>query len=407
MTTTIPIFIDDMSLALEYESHRIFGRIIDSLPHDALRGGFSLGLCDGEIKEYIDDRLEELQLEKMLTDACVNARLFGGALLVMFVDDGAGLDAPLDLKKAHGLAQLRVYPRTEVLPDYASAYAFDAKQPHKTGEPEFYDIVTETGGQFRVHESRCLPFTNGRLKSQSMYQQYKFWGIPEYLRLKKPLDNYTLAYDMSPKLLERSALPIYKTNLERIMAEDGTGAKEKKLRRIVRRLSRSLSFDRVAAIDKSEEFSYTNASFSGVKEALQAAKDDLAAAAHMPQTKLFGSSPGGLNATGESDAENWHSEVAAYQKLNLKEPIMRIIDLIIVEGIFKGKIKEYPEINFKFKPLKLLSELEEASLKLEKMQAAKYKAETAAIYRELGALEPSEIRKGLAEGSEYDVEDLI
>ena len=407
MTIRAAIFIDDMTLALEYETHRVFPKIIDSLPNEALRGGFELGISDGEISEFIMEKYNELDCDYILTDAGINARLFGGALLVMFVDDGQGLDMPLDPKKAHRLIELRMYPRTEAIPDYGSAYSFDAKQPWKTGKPEFYDIMTDTGGQFRVHESRCLIFANGKLKSQSMYQQYKFWGIPEYLRLKQPLDNYSLAYDMSPKMVERSAVPIYKTNLERIMAEDGTGAKEKKLRKIVRRLSRSLRFDRVAAIDKNEEFSYTNASFSGVKDALQAAKDDLASAARMPQTKLFGSSPGGLNATGESDAENWHSEVEAYQALNLKKPIMTIIDLIIREGIFKGKIKEYPEINFAFKPLEVLSELEEAQLELEKMKVSKQKADIAALYCELGALDPSEVRKGLKEDNEYDIEDLV
>jgi hypothetical protein len=48
----------------------------------------------------------------------------------------------------------------------------------------------------------------------------------------------------------------------------------------------------------------------------------------MPITKLFGRSPAGLNATGESDLENWYGEVLAYQQHVIKPRIERIVRLI-------------------------------------------------------------------------------
>lgn len=402
--STIPMVIDDMTLAVEYETNGIFSRGIDALPDDALRHGYDLGIADDKIKIFITTRLEKLEADNVLTEAGKSSRLFGGAVVVMFVDDGRSLEEPLDIQNAHKIVDLRMYDRTQAIPDYSAAYRFDPENPSRTGKPKHYDITIETGGNFKVHYSRCLIFTNGKIVSQSVYQQYRFWGIPEMYRVQRPLKNYLIAQNATPKMVERSSIPIYKTSLKKVLSADREGV----LRRAVRMLSRLLRFDRVVAIDNdTEDFTYANASFSGVQEAIRAAQSDLAAVWKIPQTKLFGSSPGGMQATGESDTENWHSEVEAFQAQHLKNPILTLVDLIIREGIFSGKLHEAPEIDFKFNPLKVLSALEQANLDKTNADTAKIKADTAEKYCDMGALDGQEIRKGLAEDSEYSIEDLL
>ena len=399
-----PIFVTDTDLAHEYDTNGIFSRIIDSLPEDSVRHGFELGISDDKITGFIFNRLDDLEAVQKLTDAMKLSRLFGGSIAVMFIDDGNELEQPLDIKSVYKIADIRVYDRTQAIPDYASAYKFNAAKPWKTGEPEFYDVTLDTGGQFHVHESRCLKFTNGKLVSQTNYNHYQFWGLPEYYRVERPLKNYVKAHNAIAKMMERSSIPIFKANMTNVLSADREGI----MRTAIRQLSRMLRFDRTVGIDKdTEDFSYASASFSGTQEAIRAAMSDLSAVSRHPQTKLFGSSPGGLQATGESDTENWHSEVESWQELHYKKPLLEIIDIIIQEGIFSGKLKERPEMDFKFNPLKVLSDLEQAQLDLQKMQVAKQKADIATVYCDLGSLDPGEIRKGLAEDSEYSIEDLL
>ena len=49
----------------------------------------------------------------------------------------------------------------------------------------------------------------------------------------------------------------------------------------------------------------TQYSFTGFDHVTEAAQLNLSAKTHIPMTKLFGRSPAGMNATGESDLQNY------------------------------------------------------------------------------------------------------
>jgi hypothetical protein len=58
-------------------------------------------------------------------------------------------------------------------------------------------------------------------------------------------------------------------------------------------------------------------------------------------------------------------------------------------------------------PLWSLSETEQATVKQAEAAASFTKAQTAQIYIDMGALDPSEVRKGLADDSEFEIEKLL
>ena len=51
----------------------------------------------------------------------------------------------------------------------------------------------------------------------------------------------------------------------------------------------------------------------------------LSSLTNIPQTLLFGRSPAGMNATGESDLENWYNFVERIQKLMLKPNLLVLL----------------------------------------------------------------------------------
>jgi len=79
-----------------------------------------------------------------------------------------------------------------------------------------------------------------------------------------------------------------------------------------------------------ETFSYIERGFAGVDALLGLFMLRMASAARMPVTVLFGRSPAGLNATGESDLETWYAEVMSYQEHVVMPMIERIVRIIAV-----------------------------------------------------------------------------
>ena len=134
--------------------------------------------------------MDELELEDKFATAEKWARLYGGAIAVMLVDDGRGLEEPLDWENARSIDEIRVFERSIVQPDYTALYRFNfldtLNSPVPFGEPEYYTVFS-IYGSFIVHRSRCLVFRNGRLPEQTTNALYRYWGIPEYVKIKHEL----------------------------------------------------------------------------------------------------------------------------------------------------------------------------------------------------------------------------
>jgi hypothetical protein len=104
-----------------------------------------------------------------------------------------------------------------------------------------------------------------------------------------------------------------------------------------------------------------------------------------PITRLFGVSPAGMNATGESDMRNYYDKVRSRQQRVLKPMLLRVVQII-------SEWQKLPEPFIEFRPLKQMSEKEQAEL--EKLLADKDQvvATTYKTYIDMGAMEPYEAR---------------
>jgi hypothetical protein len=156
-----------------------------------------------------------------------------------------------------------------------------------------------------------------------------------------------------------------------------------------------------------EGYDFKNVTLSGVKDILDATCNMISAVSDIPQTRLFGMSPGGLNSTGQSDLENLYNSVEIIQKLQLEPNFNTLIDFVIRGKLHERKLEEPPTIKFEFSPLWSLSETEQADVDQKKAQTAYTKAQTAQIYVDMGALDPTEVREGLKEEGEFKVEELL
>jgi len=404
-------FADDMELTRLYEGNGLFTKIIDRPSEEAVKHGFDIDYGDEKITEYVEDKMDELELEDRFATAEKWARLYGGSIIVMLVDDGRGLEEPLDWNNVRSIDELRVFERSIVQPDYTSLYTYNAHEvmeKHRErplDQPEHYAVFS-LYGYFTVHYTRCLVFRNGRLPEHTTNALYRYWGIPEYVKIKRALRETITAHSDGVKLLERSVQAIYKMKgLANLLAtEDGEDQAIRRMQVIdmARGILNSLAID-----SEGEDYDFKTLPMAGVKDILDSTCNMLSAVTDIPQTILYGRSPAGENSTGDADLENFYNLLERIQKMNMKSNGRTVIDLILKEGKERGQIEKIPKYKMKFAPLWSMSETEQATVEQTKATTEQIKAQTAQAYVDMQAIDPSEVRQALAKGDTYDIQELV
>lgn len=401
----------DMELTTLYTDNGLFTKIIDAPTEEALKQGFDLGLNNPDIEKFVSRSLDDLRWEEHAATAMKWSRLYGGSIIVMLIDDGRGLEEPLNWKNIRSIDGLHVFERPVVWPDYNSLYAGDIRnyRGRRRGggfmQPQFYD-VSSIYGTFRVHASRCLVFRNGVVPESVGNENYRYWGTPEYIRLRRAIQDTITAHSNGPKLLERSVQAVYKMkNLAQLItSEFGENQALKRLELID--LARGM-MNTIAIDADGEDYGFQTFQFSGVKDVIDATCNMLSALTNIPQTILFGRAPAGENSTGESDMENWYSFVGRLQRLTVRPVLLNLLDVIFIAGRASGEIEEEPDYELKFNPLWTMSDTEKATVDKTKADTSYVKAQTAQIYVGLQSLDPSEVRGALADSGEFQVEDIL
>lgn len=408
----VPEFpVPDVVLAANYETNGLFAKIIDAPAEEAVKHGFTLeGITDAKIEDLATEALDELDWEEVATTCIKWARLFGGSMAVMLIDDGRGLEEPLDWRNIKSIEDIRVFDRSRIQPDYGSIYHYDPHEPHRArgsrlGMPEWYQVFSRSGN-FVVHDSRCLTFQNGILPEITTNSIYRVWGVPEYLRINRAIRDAEVAHGSAPKLLDRSVQPIYK--MRDLSAELATEEGEDRVIKRLQAIDMAKGLMNTIAIDsEGEEYDFRTFQFSGVSSVIESSCNFLSAVTSIPQTILFGRSPAGMNATGHADFENWYNYVERIQKRMLRKNLRYLLNIIFKAGIAQKKLDKMPTVNIKFNPLWNLTEEEEIAIEQQKAQAQLARAQVATAYVQMQALDPSEVRKSLAKSDDFDVETML
>lgn len=403
--------VPDETFTMFYEGNGLFAKVIDAPAEEAIKHGFTLDdVSDQEVETFYQEALDELDWEEVAMTGIKWARLFGGAIAVMLINDGGGLEQPLNWQNIQSIDDIRVYDRSVIQPDYSTMFSYDPRDPFRTrgsrlGMPEFYHVSSRFGS-FTVHESRCLVFQNGVLPENSSNTIYQLWGMPEYIRIHRALRDAELAHSSGPKMLDRSVQPVYKMkDLASLLAtEEGESQVLKRLQVIdmARGLLNSLVID-----NEGEDYDFKSFQFTGVADVIDATCNFLSALTNIPQTILFGRSPAGMNSTGESDLENWYSYVGRIQKRMIKSNLRYLLSIIFQAGVQTGEVDEVPKIKVKFNPLKTLSDTQQAELDNKKASTELVKAQTVQIYRDMEAIDSTEIRRKLADSGEFEIGTIL
>jgi hypothetical protein len=330
-------------------------KAVDIKPWDMTREGRTFsgeGVKPLDIKK-IETEEQRTELWSDVRTALIWASVYGGGAIVMHINGQGDMSEELDVTKVKQgqLSHLTSLDRWELLP--AQGIDFNPLSQN-FGRSRYYRVATDTQGNL-IHRSRIV-FFNGRKMPIRITRQLWGWGDPEIQRWYKAITNSeTLAAGIIEGVHQANIDVVATKGLKETLAmKDG----EKKIKDRFMLLDYCKSLLNMAVIDGEDVFSRNSFSFAGLPEIYNVFLQVLASATDIPVTRLLGSSPGGLSATGESDTRNYYDSIKSGQENNLK-PKLNIIDQVLV----RSALGYYPEtLEYEFNSLWQLSEQEQADL---------------------------------------------
>ena len=323
----------DGALEALYDTDDIAAKIVDKLPRDATRRGFTLefeGDSDDEsaaAMRALYAQLEDLAVLPKLREAWIWARLYGAGAMYIGADDGLLPAEPLAEDKIVEVRFLNVLrrPQLEVRKRYSDIHG------PKFGQPELYavrraDVRRDAALEVLIHESR-LVFFPGALTARSE-QGADDWDNSVLQRAQDCLRQSASSWQSAAHLLTDASQAVLKIDhLSEIIATGG----EARLRARMEIMDMARSVCRAILVDaEREEFTRVATSFSGLPEMIDRFMMRDAAAAEMPVALLYGRSAAGLNATGESDTRGWYDVVEDAQNDVLRPRLERVVRVFML-----------------------------------------------------------------------------
>jgi phage-related protein (TIGR01555 family) len=373
-----------------------FARTIVDIPAEEMtRAGVYIDDADDKLKNTIESRLQELDAMKHFNDAVRWSRLFGGSIVVMGLNDGGKLDAPLNPNGIRKVEFLRVYDRFQA----TVQTRYDDPEFEKYGQPLTWLITPRLGGMpYIVHESRCLVFDGEALPDLSRVANLG-WGASVLQGCYDQLKRLGMSHQWTNMILERAQQAVHGIpNLgELLRSRDGEAAVRKRLE-VVDMVRGILN---TVAIDSAESYDIKTTSLSGIPDTLDRFAEALSATSRIPVYILMGRSKGGLSNGDTTGEAAWYARIESMQNDILRKPVDTLLTYLMIEGGFDSS-----EYKLCFHPLIVKSEKEVAEVDKINAEAKRIKAEADNLYVTMGAIDPNEVRSCLED--EYDISgDMI
>ena len=304
-------------------SNGIASRICDLPAFDATRAGFDLEL-DGEPLDDLESALDALPCGqrhrgamRAIRKSIRWARQYGGAAILLGTQDSApSLADPLDLNGGYTLEFLRVLHRHHLT---AVEWCTDPESPH-CGDVEVYEVHTgrrTAAGQtsHRVHASRLITFQGVELGDTDPHA-HTGWGGSVLDQVADKLKHDGMVEEAGARATMQRNTPIIRIAglLDVLRTSPGL------VRQRLRHIARGRSQINAVVLDGEDSLEYHDTNLAGFADLLDRYPERVCAAAGIPRTLLYCVSPGGLNATGESDITLYYDRISGTEIADLAQP---------------------------------------------------------------------------------------
>lgn len=353
-----------------YRSSWIARKIIDVFPSDMLKNWIKItsNIEPTQIKK-IESTVRKTGTKRKLKEGLKWARLYGGAAGLILIDGQDDLSEPLDydLIMPGSYKGLLVFDRWNGI--YPDIELEDDINDTEFGLPKYYNIslsskstglsnmIDSLKDVAKVHHSRIIRF-EGRDLPEWERQGETYWGESELeivLEELKKRDN--TSFNIASLTFLANIRVLKMADLGQLLGAGSQQAKEN-LYSVIEAQNHLMSNMGIYVMDKDDDFSTEQYSFSGLSDIYESFMLDIAGACEMPVTKLFGRNPAGFNATGESDLTQYCDTVEEKQETYLMPIIDKLLPIICMSCL--GSVPE--DLDWEFNPFMSVSNKDLADL---------------------------------------------
>ena len=291
----------------------------------------------------------------------------------------------LECNSEQEISRLRTRPGLSARNRTRTAAGVPARAPHATSpdtsaelvwngtdsstvEPLQYGEDSMAGSgpvcqQVKIHHSRVLRFVGRELPYMETVAE-NYWGASELEHIWDELQKRSATSANIAQLIFQANITTLKMgDLGEHLAYGSDNLQSKVMETLSNenRLRTSYGIQLMSAEDSLETHSY---SFSGLSDVYEAFMMDMAGAAEIPATKLFGRSPQGMNSTGEADMRNYCDMIAQMQERCLRPALEKLVPIMAIScWAYVPK-----DLEIVFQPIMTTSPAEKAEL-VQKMTA--------------------------------------
>ena len=264
---------------------------------------------------------KEMNIRDLFREAAIWARVFGTAAIVLDIKGAGRASTPLDLSrlKPGCIRGMQVVDRTRLMP--TGTVEMNPMDP-EYGYPQHYVLG---GSTVEIHRSRILRFEGTPL---TRYETWKnqWYSDSVLIPMAKTIDNFHVA-------AQSAAALVHEANVDVVTVQGLQGllthpAGEQALMKRFRMMKTLKSNHNVLLLDDTEDYNTKTIALNGVKDLIWEYLRIIAAACGVPATRFLSASPDGMNATGESDLNNYIDLVYARQGSDF-DPRLRVIDKLL------------------------------------------------------------------------------
>ena len=337
-----------------YRSHWIVRKIIDTIPEDMVKNWINITtqLEPEQIKRF--DKLQRTtRIQRDILQGLKWGRLYGGAAAVIIIDGHENiLDQPLDYDMIMpgsfkgliiGDRWSGITPGETLIEDISSP---------DFGLPEYYMWNTDNF-TVKVHHSRILRFIGRELPYIEKCTEVG-WGASEveiiFDELKKR-DN--TSWNIAQLIFLANLRVLKMSDLGELLSV-GDEQSQKEIYNTVQAQNWLMSNMGMYLLNKDDDFQTYQYTFSGLNDIYESFMLDVAGAAEIPVTKLFGRSPAGFNATGESDSKNYYETVEQKQIAQLDPVLDKLLPIMFMSEF--GAVPD--DLDYDYNPIGTPSESE-------------------------------------------------
>lgn len=394
-------YIDQNWAALEqlYEEDHIAGRIVDAPVDAVFVEGYTFECSDQQAKDDITDAIDALEAEEAVDQAMRWERLYGGSAIFLGVDDGLLFDSPIRPERIRQLMYLHVLERHELWPH---RFYQDPKSP-KFGQPSHYRVSPTDGATMSnkvgaiVHESRLIIFGGEKTTKRKLIEN-QYWGQSVLTRAYTAIKQYGGSLASTLALMADASQGIYKIKGLMSIIQGGNEAKLVTRMKAQERLRSALNAILLDA--DGEDYTRIATQLTELGNLIDRFMLNVASAAKMPATEIFGRSAAGMNATGENDTRSWNKQVGKLQRQKGKPALERIFRTLLRASLGPTKGVEPDSWKVSFPPVWSPTAKEAAEIH-------KLKVETALLAQDAGVINEHQFGRGLFSGNEWDGEIVL